>query len=135
MNKPFLFILLPFFWLAFNSFGQDLNKDKLDNTNALPLGPSRIHGSIVNKKNKAIKGAVIRLSYPDGYNQPGSMTITDGNGRFTAYVLHYHQPYVDLEIIVKKKIRKTIRYPEPGMGNNLGHPSDIIALKCRCRKS
>jgi hypothetical protein len=135
MHKRFcLLAILPLFWFGSNSFGQELDINLNDGRqNALPIGPSIITGTIVNKKGEAIKGAVVRLRYPDGYEQPGSMTITDANGRFSAYVLHYHQPYVDLEIIVKKKSRKTIRYSDPGMGKTIGFPTDKIVLNCRCR--
>jgi hypothetical protein len=116
------FILLPLLLLLLISEASGQSE------NALPPGPSRIFGTVVNQKGVAIEGATVTVIYPGEAIQSINIFRTSEHGAFTAYV-HKPEQYVDLEIRVGKKLKKRIRYHQPGIGNNIGSPYERIVIK------
>ena len=111
--RLFYFLLL----ISFSVFSQEHNP--------LPPGPSTISAMVCDTSGKGLSNATVTVKYADG-QQRSCDTFKVYDGYFTAYIFRYDQAYIDLEISINGKICKTIRYNNPGMGMNLGHPMNKI---------
>jgi hypothetical protein len=97
--------------------------------NALPPGPSRIFGTLVNKKGEAVAGAEVMVHHPNGQKRSKNVFKSDSNGSFTAYVYDYGP--VELLIKLNGKTLKRIQYEIHTSGTNIGSPYEKIVLHTR----
>jgi hypothetical protein len=133
--KPLFYLLL----MGFTAFGASAQPDQnlrdhiedrnaVLKRNALPPGPTTISGCLVNQKGEPIKGAEITVRYPDGKQRDVDTFRSSDDGTFLVYVFRSDAPYVNLEIKSSKKVLMAIRYDQPGLGQNIGHPSTLIVV-------
>jgi hypothetical protein len=98
-------------------------------SNALPPGPSRIWGQLVDEKQNPVANATITACYPDSIVENGYTTKSGEDGRFTFYVTQDDQPWIELHIILEGKLIGKFRYNNPGGGQNIGSPYTPMLVK------
>jgi hypothetical protein len=103
--------------------------EQMQQRNALPPGPARITGTLVNKKGEPVNDVLVTVKYPDGKQRDADTFKTNPDGIFQVYVFRNDQAYIDLKIIRGRKILKRIRYCAPSPGTNIGHPSNKIVIQ------
>lgn len=109
MLRTLLFFIVPL--LCFSFIAQE--------ENALPPGPSKFSGKVVDANGKPIEKAKITVLYADGVQRNADNYYTNEWGYFTAYITRYGQKHIDIQISINDSVCKTIRQENPGRGRNL----------------
>jgi hypothetical protein len=100
--------------------------------NALPPGPGRIFGTVVNESGMPMSGVEIQVVYPDGKARSADIFKSHPNGIFTCYVFRYDQPNVVLVFRVNGKI--CLRKPISGVFEGSNHGRDADKYVCAIKK-
>ncbi|MCB0483046.1 MAG: carboxypeptidase regulatory-like domain-containing protein [Flavobacteriales bacterium] len=101
--------------------------------NALPPGPGRIFGTVVDGQGQPMAGVEIQVRYPDGKQRKADTFTSTQYGTFTCYVFRYDQPNVQLVFTINGRecLRKS--FFGIGEGTNFGRDADVYP--CIRRKS
>jgi hypothetical protein len=103
-------------------------EQKRRGVNALPPGPARITGQLVNRKGEPLRNVDIKVKYPDGKQRDADNFRSREDGHFLVYIFREDQAWAELEIISGKKILGRIRYDHISPGRNIGFPTDKVVV-------
>lgn len=96
--------------------------------NALPPGPTRIFGTVVDQHHKPIPKLIVRVSYPDGVQRDADNFTAQESGSFSVHVFRADAEHITLDFMSDQRVLHSKHYNAFGPGRNIGSPYDTLTV-------